>query len=196
MPRTRSHRWSEAGHIFPDSIQLSKHIPKLVQASSSSSSSSRDAAGRWELLHRGKRMAEVSNLQLLSSSLQASGSSKHLARLSIAPGWNQDTRLVSDDKPDSGAGGENGGARFKLQINKGSGAQTPAFVRLKPIDPVQDAGWTANNPGQVVGVRQDLGRRDSTPRRVAKHFSRCVDVMFFSGFFKPLKQAPGPAWQA
>ncbi|KAK9844977.1 hypothetical protein WJX74_009214 [Apatococcus lobatus] len=66
--------------------------------------------GRWELLHRGTRAQEVSSHQLLSScpALLASGSSKHLQRLTHAPIWNQDTRLTSDDP---GALNENGAAR-------------------------------------------------------------------------------------
>lgn len=135
----------------------------------------RCAAGRWELLHRGTRLHEVSSSQLLRScpALLAAGSSKHLQRLTHAPSWNQDTRLTSDEP---GASNENGGARyFRSQISRGSSLHAPAYVRLKPIDPAstQNLGWTANNPGQVIGVRQDLGRRDSTPRLVAKHFSRC-----------------------
>ncbi len=129
-------------------------------------------AGRWELLHRGKRTPEGTSHHLLSSALQASGSSKHLQRLSMAPAWNQNTRLTSDEAP-----GENASAKYiRSQVSRGASiiSPTPAFLRLKPMDPAaaQSPGWTSKNPGQVIGVRQDIGRRDSTPRMVARHFSR------------------------
>ena len=116
----------------------------------------------------------MSSHQLLSScpALLAAGSSKHLQRLTHGPTWNQDTRLTSDDPGNSN---ENGVARYiRSEISRGSSLHTPAYVRLKPVDPtsIQSLEKTAN-PGPVIGVRQDIGRRDSTPRLVAKHFSRC-----------------------